>query len=262
MGKQPNAIEKALEILMAFSPKNNEMGTVYLSKKTGFHVNTANRILKILAGRHFLVQNPITKKYTLGPSVSTLCEAIAVFHDEKLLTVAIPCLNGLCNKVEETILLEIISNMTGFVLYEVHPKRPVILRTSTGREVPLHASAGCKSMLAFFEPHEIDEYFQKKMKSWTKNTITQLDKLKHHLSEVKKNGIAFSQEEIDIGLNGMGMPIFDQNNRPVASVVVTGPSSRVKCTQKSRLAVELKKTVTKISSKLFHPDSMKGLTNS
>ena len=70
-----NAVEKALCILMAFYPRNSEMGTVDLSRKTGFHIATVNRILQILARNRFLSQNPLTRKFNLGPSVFALGEA-------------------------------------------------------------------------------------------------------------------------------------------------------------------------------------------
>lgn len=263
MDKQPNAIEKALDILMAFTPNNRELGTVDLGQKTGFHLSTVNRTLKILAKKQFLEQNPITKKFALGPSVFGLFDAITEYPNEKLIPVAIPFLNELRDKIEETVLLEVMPDATGIVLYTAHARRPMIIQVSTGRIVPIHASAGCKAIIAFFEPHEIEMLLQKKkMQRWTKNTITEPFKLKRHLSQVKKDGIAFSREEIDEGINGIGAPIFNHSDRPVASAVIVGPSSRVKCTHKSHLVVELKKTVSKISSQLFHPDSMNGIIDS
>ena len=72
---KPGAIEKALDILLAFFPRNHEMGNVELSEKTGFHIATVNRTLKILSKKKFLQQNPKTRKFTLGPAIMALGES-------------------------------------------------------------------------------------------------------------------------------------------------------------------------------------------
>ena len=73
---KPTAIEKALDILLAFTPNNPDMGTVELSQKTGFHTATVNRTLKALTGKKFLYKNPITRKFSLGPAIFALGEAV------------------------------------------------------------------------------------------------------------------------------------------------------------------------------------------
>jgi DNA-binding IclR family transcriptional regulator len=65
-----NAIEKALQILLAFNPHNPELGTSEISEKLGFHKATTSRILLTLAEYDFLRQDPNTKKFNFGPSHS------------------------------------------------------------------------------------------------------------------------------------------------------------------------------------------------
>lgn len=43
-----NAIEKVLKILLDFVPNNNNIGTINLSNKLGFHKATVNRALHAL----------------------------------------------------------------------------------------------------------------------------------------------------------------------------------------------------------------------
>ena len=119
-----NAIEKALRILMAFYPRNSEMGTVDLSRKTGFHIATVNRILQILARNRFLSQNPLTRKFNLGPSVFALGEAAIESLSDNLLHKALPHLNELCERVRETVVLELISGAGSIVAYVAQGSRP------------------------------------------------------------------------------------------------------------------------------------------
>ena len=49
-----NSIEKALEILQAFTPGNQPMRSLEISNQLNMHKSTANRILLILKKRGFV----------------------------------------------------------------------------------------------------------------------------------------------------------------------------------------------------------------
>lgn len=67
-----------------------------------------------------------------------------------------------------------------------------------------------------------------------------------------RHGIAFDNEEHDIGTKAIGTPIFNNEGRPVAALVVVGPAQRIKLKSDSSLAKQLRKTAAKISKKLYY----------
>ena len=75
------AVEKTLDILLTFAPHNRQMGTQELSEKMGFHKSTASRLLHVLCKKGFLQQNPITKKFQLGPSAMAI--GVAIIENRK-----------------------------------------------------------------------------------------------------------------------------------------------------------------------------------
>ncbi len=44
---------------------------------------------------------------------------------------------------------------------------------------------------------------------------------------IRENGVAYDREEIDEGTGAIACPIFDDERRPVASIVVAGPCERI-----------------------------------
>ena len=88
--QNPTSIEKALIILASFIPYNKEMGTYEISKKTGYHKATVNRILLTLAKHGYLSQNPQTKKFSLGPLAVDLGQAVNQALRTNLLFIARP----------------------------------------------------------------------------------------------------------------------------------------------------------------------------
>ena len=49
--------EKVIKIILAFTPGNNELGTMDLSEDLGYNRSTVNRILKTLTRYNFLQQD-------------------------------------------------------------------------------------------------------------------------------------------------------------------------------------------------------------
>ena len=96
----------------------------------------------------------------------------------------------------------------------------------------------------------------KKLEAFIQFTITDKNKLLTQLGKIRKNGVAFCKEEMLIGINTIGIPIFNHENKPIAAVVIAGPSKRVKCEINSSLVTALKKAAKEISSQLYHQISL------
>ena len=251
-----SSIEKALDILMAFTLDNHEMGTVELSQKLGFPPATVNRILRILNQKGLLQQNEGTRKFSLGPATFQLGKTIFQSLSGNLLHIAMPHIIELCKKVKETVVLEVLSGKHSLVTYIAQGSHALSIGPRIGDRVPAYAAAGAKAMLAFFDPEEIKGFLDTEMRRFTPKTVTDLDSLMQELKKAKKEGVACCRQEMAMGVNAVGAPIFDHENKPVAGLVIAGLTSRVKCDVRSPMVAALKKTASDISAQLFHPESI------
>ena len=251
-----SSIEKALAILMEFSGSNREIGTVELSQKLGFHAATVSRILQVLKKKGFLQLGNKTRKFTLGPSTFELGRTIFRSFNGNVLNLAMPYLADLRETAGETVVLETMSGRNPVVTYIAQGKRSLSVLPNIGDRVPIHVSPGAKAMIAFSASKIIDSLLDKKMESFTPHTITDKETLKRQLKEIRRLGVAFCREEMAIGVNAIGVPIFDHANRAVAAVVIAGLASRVKLDMQSPLVIALRKTAREISAQLFHQGSM------
>jgi DNA-binding IclR family transcriptional regulator len=247
-----SSIEKALDILMAFAPANREMGTTELSGKLQYHPATVNRILQILCHKGFLQQNAGSRKFTLGPATFQLGRTLFRSISGNLVDIAMPHLIDLCEKVGETVVLEVLSQNECVVTYMAQGKSSLSIGPRIGDRVPLHAAPGAKVMIAFQEPEAMNRLLKSPLQRFTPKTITKLEALRREIAEARKNGVAFCREEMAEGVNAVGVPVFDHQDRPLAAIVIAGLASRVKCSTRSPLVEELKKTGRDISAHLFH----------
>ncbi|MGD0916459.1 MAG: IclR family transcriptional regulator [Thermodesulfobacteriota bacterium] len=250
-----SSIEKALRILMAFSPNNPEMGTVTLSRKLGFHPATVNRILMELSRGRFLQKNPLTRKFTLGPSILNLGSAITKSLKSNIVIIAKPYIDDLRDTFRETAALEVLSGNSTVVAYVAEGPPPLPLAATIGDRLPM-AAAGAKAILAFSPPQLNHRLLVEKIPRLTPKTVTDRKALRRQLEEIRRQGYAFDNEEIEVGINAVAAPIFNHEEKPVAAIVVAGPSQRITVNSGSPIVAQLKDCTSKISNLLFYSKSL------
>jgi IclR family transcriptional regulator, KDG regulon repressor len=252
MSEKNTAIDKSLNILMAFIPENQEMGTLEISKKLGLNNATASRILLTLAKRRFLQQDPKTKTFKLGQSAMLIGRAVIDSLNSQFVQIVKPHMDRLRSSVNTSIVLEQMVKDKSIVMSVSEGQQRIRLAGNVGESIPIHAAAGAKAVLAFSDAEiaekiisHIDVYDR-----FTPNTITSKDRLIKNLRVAKRNGYSLDNEETDIGIKAVGVPIFDYRHVPVAGLAVVFPAHRIGKKIDPDLLSEIKNTADRISAVL------------
>jgi DNA-binding IclR family transcriptional regulator len=246
------SLEKALEILLSFIPRNQETGTLDLSEKLGFHRSTANRLLHVLENYGFLEQNPDTKKFALGPAVLDLGSAMLQSLSGRLTRIAIPLIEDLRNRLGETVVLEVAGPAHTNIAHIAEGPGPIRLKEDVGALHGYNAAAGAKSILAYSTDEFRDRILGQKLTRFTSRSITDPESLRKHLQEIRRRGFAFDDEERNTDIRAFGCPIFNHEKRPVASVTVAGPAHRITWDRRSEIVPALRLTAAEISARLYY----------
>jgi DNA-binding IclR family transcriptional regulator len=128
-----------------------------------------------------------------------------------------------------------------------------------GERLPVHVGSGAKIIMAFSDAKFVEKLLEGKLSRYTPNTITNPEVLKKHLSDYRKQGVAFDNGELDEDVHTVAAPIFNYQKRPVAAAVVVAPAKRMTNKQvKSMVVASVKETAKLISSKLFYQRSDDG----
>ena len=181
MNKKPEdyiSVQKALEILLAFTPHNREMGTTELSNKLGFHKSTVSRLFRVLTFYGFLQQDSKTRKYMLGKAAADIGSAIRQSLSEHLIQIAQPYIDDLRNSLGTTTGLEVWMWTNTILGYRARNPHHIHAAPRTGMDIPVNISAGARAILAFSQPELVDTVLQRKFKRFTPNTITDPDMFK------------------------------------------------------------------------------------
>lgn len=247
-----SSTEKALKILLAFTPSNSEMGTLELSKKLGIHKSTVSRLLHLLAANDFLYQNADTKKYMLGRAIAEMGNAVIKSLNTAIVSIAQPHLNELCNLVRESVAMEVLTGTNVILSGQVEGQSHIRFSFQPGEQVPINVAAGAKAILAYCEADFVELCIKRKFNRFTANTITSKKEYKEVLEEVRKTGIAYDHGERFEDSHAIATPVFNHEDMPVAAVVIAGPAFRMTSEYLNGLIAPIKKTAAEISKRLFY----------
>lgn len=128
-----------------------------------------------------------------------------------------------------------------------HPIRAVI---AVGSNVPLHGSSNGKAMLAHLPREDVRAILGGDLKRYTENTIVDWDELFAELDTVRERGYATNAGEWRADVGAVASPIFDADGRPVASISISAPGSRMTEEVRPRYGALVTEAAQRISATL------------
>jgi IclR family transcriptional regulator, acetate operon repressor len=141
---------------------------------------------------------------------------------------AIGPLRRLAEATGETALLTVLSPARdrSVCLERVETSQPLRLSVQPGRQLPLHAGASQKALLAFMPPGEIDNLAARPLERCCTATITSRSALRRELAAIRARGWSSSYEETNVGVWGIAVPVLSPAD-VVCAVGIAGPSARL-----------------------------------
>lgn len=219
------AVLAALEILDCFQD-DAELSLKQLFERTGFLRNRVLRLTGTLQAKGYLVRDPNTALFSLGPKFLVLGKACERRLD--LVALARPILRQLTQDTGESATLYIRENLERVVLAREEGTYSIRHTVLEGQRMPLHVGAAGKVLLAFGAVEILDGILvQKTLPKLTANTIIDPGKLQKQLTHIRAQGFATSYGERDPDAASVAAPVFDANNRLVMALSIAGPVSRL-----------------------------------
>jgi DNA-binding IclR family transcriptional regulator len=221
--KKINTIIKAADILktitMGINQSSNIAGNLELNR------STTHRLLKTLQAAEFVVQDPITLRYSLGPFVHYLAD-YSNRHHLNLIFCALPEMEKLRNITGETIVLVIRMGLRRIYLEELASFHPLKYAAGKGYSPPVYAGATGKALLSQMPSPELLRLIDSiRLEKVAPNTITDRNILLNEIENTRRRGYAVSYSELVAGAASVAVPIKNYS-QPVAMCVL-GPENRM-----------------------------------
>jgi IclR family transcriptional regulator, acetate operon repressor len=213
------AVDRALDILMAFTATDFELSAGELLKRVDLSRPTLYRLLYTLEQSGFLISVGDPQKFRLGPSVAHLAHVWTASLD--LGDVARPILRRIWEHTAETVALFVPQGAYRTCIAELPSSQPLSFKRGIGYRERIVLGASGRAILAHagISPDELREYAQ--------GTSVDLGKYPEELELIRKRGYAVSKEELIQGAMAVAAPFFNGAGQVAGSIAVFGPSARL-----------------------------------
>lgn len=223
------SLSRGLKILDLLSHTQDGLSITELAAELKVDKGSASRLVATLAKYGYTDKDPVSRRYRLGAKVVSLSR-----HKLSQLNwrdTAHRYMLQLMEQTGECAHLGIYAQ--GKVLYIDQVESPATLRVNAqiGQMSPLHCTALGKILLTYGH-FNIPDPLEKR----TGQTITSISILQEHLEQIRKLGYAVDDEEFDIGVRCIAVPVFDTDGNLAGSIGISGPATRMITTRLPELA--------------------------
>jgi DNA-binding IclR family transcriptional regulator len=219
----PKVLEKTLRVLDLFTIERPTWSGSEIARELDLPTATAHRIVRALEDRSYLSKS--ASGYRLGfAAVNLGRRAMASVDLRARLGTA---LRNLARATEETALLTVYdeSHNGSLCIDRIETTHSLRLSIEVGRVTPIHAGASAKALLAFLEQPIVDDVLARPLERLAPGTITDPQRLRRELEQIRSAGWASSYEENNVGAWGLAAPILS-DGRVVASIGLAAPTAR------------------------------------
>lgn len=215
-------IYKAFSLLEEVASSQSELGISDLSRHLNISKSTIFGITQALKDLGALRQDPVTKKFRLGPTLIKLGNQ--ALNGVDLWSVARPYMEELSFKFRETVFLGIFDVQQGItIIGKADSPAELKITAPIGTRIPLFAGAAGKIFLAYQSETVLNKILSEKpLPEYTEKSIKSTSDYKLELQVIREKGYATDFEEYLRGVNAISIPIVNPSNHLVGAIWMVG----------------------------------------
>ena len=223
-GERLQSLERGLAVLRAFTPDTPALTISEVADRTGLTRATARRILLTLTDLGYVDSE--RRAFTLNSSVLDLAKPFAGHHDRW--SFARPYLESLTERTGESASIAVLDDTEILYVARSQTRRLMTLAVAVGSRLPAHPTSKGRVLLAFLPEPELEAYFARRaMARYTEKTVVDESELRGILDDVRREGFAVVDQQLEEGLSSVAAPITDGSGRVTAALSVCAHAGRV-----------------------------------
>lgn len=242
------SLARGLAVIRAFDSDRPEMRLSDVARHTGLSRATARRFLLTLVDLGYVRTNG--REFALTARVLEL--GYSYLSSLSLPEIVQPYLEELMAEVHESTSASVLEGYEIAYVARVPTKRIMSVRISMGTRFPAYATSMGRVMLAALSDDVLALHVrQADLKPLTSNTITTVDELLAELEVVRTQGWCMVDQELEMGLRSIAVPLMDSNRRVIAAINVSAQASEATLEEfRARLLGPLQAVADRINSEL------------
>ncbi len=252
--KKNQSLRKALEILETMSALDGPARLQTIAAMAQLSPSTVLRFLSTYMDYGYVTQDPDTGLYYLTLKLALLgSQSRAHYPFQQALKKYVQRVSGTFHEAA-SLCVESDMRMV-YVIVEEGPEHMLQALSRIGQVAPMHATGVGKVHLLNYTDEQIRKLAEVRgLPRLTPHTITSMDGLRAELEKVRRQGFAVDDEECELGVRCVAVPVRDLTRSVVAAISLSAPVSRLDSATLDRVAGFLKDVGREASAELGYPE--------
>ena len=220
------SLARGLVVIQAFTQQAPQMTISQLSVKTGLSRAAVRRCLYTLTKLGFAGAED-GSRYSLRPRMLSLSNTFTA--TSTLSTAAQPILERMSAALRESFSVATLDGEDIVYIARTTVDRVMVaVDLHIGSRLPAYCTSMGRVLLAYLPSDQLEHYLSRvNLVPHTTRTITSVEKLRLALRNVRRNGYALVDQELEVGLRSLAVPVYAPSGRVVATINLSGNAPRM-----------------------------------
>ena len=223
-GDYVQSLERGLAVLRVFDAEHSALSLSDVARLTGLTRATARRLLMTFEKLGYMTSDG--RLFMLGPKVLDLGYAyVSSMHVSEI---AQPYMEALSERVHESVSASVLDGDEIVYVARVPTKRIMTISLALGSRLPATITSMGRVLLAGLPVEELDALLARtRTTPRTERTVVEPERLREVIDEVRRQGWALVDQELEDGLRSVAAPVRDRSGRALAAINVSTHAGRV-----------------------------------
>lgn len=217
-----HSVRRGLSLIESFDPAHPRLTLDEVSARSGISRSAARRLLLTLVDLGYLSTDG--HLFWLMPRLLDL--GYVQQSRLSLADIARPHCEALSTELDRNVALAVLDGQDVRFLLRCGAPRIMSVALNVGSRLPAHLTAVGRALLAWLSEDELARHMKTlQMTSQTARSVTSVERLRATLMQVRADGYAVVEQELEEGLSAIAAPVRDRSGRIVAAVNVSTQAS-------------------------------------
>jgi IclR family pca regulon transcriptional regulator len=209
------ALARGLAVIEVFSSEHPELTLSEVASKASLSPATARRALITLQQLGYI--GTVGKRFILRPKVLSLGSAF--LSSMNIRELAQPALQEIADRFKDSASMAVLDGEQVVYVAHVSNNRRIRYNGSVGYRSPAFGtSLGLVLLAGLSEPELNKQLRHAPFPAYTSKTLTTDDELRSAVEQVRANGFATAEEQLEYGIVAIAVPVRDAQGHVVASI--------------------------------------------
>ncbi len=242
-------VGKALGLLVLLGDEPRGASAAELSRRAELPFSTTYRLLGSLTRDGFVDYEPDGRRYHLGLRVFQLGQRVSNHHG--FAGTALPILRRVTEKTGEATILSVRDGNHHLTVNKVDGPQTFRVTSDPGHLGALHTTSVGKALVAFAEDSERKRLVEElPLDPLTEFSITDRDAFRAEIDQVRRRGYAVMDEENELGMRAVAVPVFNAQGYAFASLATAVPVFRLSLEDLVALVPALQEAASELAARL------------